>query len=173
MAFLKRQGIDLATFVSGIVRALTKGQQALPKARREQIEKHFDRDEHGVFHPKTHVFQINDHQQVTIPTFSMARVNQIGIDSALIKCAARIVDIEQHEIDCELSDHTHQVTYSVQPATDNNKSFEIEIKFSRRMDTETENKLDEFLRGLVEIQDIDQSSLVTDTGKTGRQPEDG
>ena len=103
----------------------------------------------------------------------MARVNQIGIDSALIKCAARIVDIEQHEIDCELADHTHQVTYCVQPATDNNKSFEIEIKFSRRMDTETENKLDEFLRGLVEIQDINQSSLVTDTGKTGRQPDDG
>ena len=153
--FSKKGGIDLATFVSGIVRALTKGQQALPKARREQIEKHFDKDpETGLYKPKMMVSELCRYQVVNVPSYSLARVNNIGIEAAIIKCSARIVDVDQEEIDCELADHTHQVKYFVKPATPNNKSFEIEIKFSKKQDCEAESKLAEYQDGLVEVQPV-------------------
>ena len=87
-----KKGVDLASFVGGIVRALTKGQQALPKARREQITKHFEYDDtENLYRPKTLDFEISAGQVVKVPTFSLARVNNIGIDSAVISCSARIV----------------------------------------------------------------------------------
>ena len=56
---------------------------------------------------------------------------------------------------------TKSVTFCVQPATSDNKSFEIELKFNRRMNTEAENKLDEFLRAMVEVQDVEPTPSVT------------
>ncbi len=149
----KNRGIDLATFVGGLVRALTKGQQALPKARREQIEKHFDKNADGQYVPKMLDFKLNESQQVSVPSYCLSRVNNIGIDSAIIKCSAKLVDIEQKQIDCELSDHTHQVKYYVQPANRFNSTFDIEIKFNKRMDSEPDQKLTEFLIGLIEVVD--------------------
>ena len=112
-----KKGVDLASFVGGIVRALTKGQQALPKARREQISKHFDYDEAKNLHrPKTLDFEISAGQVVKVPTFSLARVNNIGIDSAVVSCAARIVSVEDSELNCELADHNSLVKYEVIPA---------------------------------------------------------
>ncbi len=155
MLGFKRPGIDLATFVGGIVRALTKGQQALPKSRREQLEKHFTKDDAGIYHPIVSVFQINEQQQVTVPNYALSRVNNIGIDSAVIRCSAKIVEVDHQEIDCELSDADHQVIYHVRPACNgSDRSFEIEINFSKKEDCEAENRLSEYLNGLVEIQDI-------------------
>ena len=106
MSLFKKRGIDLATFVSGLVRALTTAQQALPAARMDQIKKHFKQDDQtGVYHPVCKVFQVSDTQQVTMPNFCLSRVNQIGIDSALIRCSAKIVDVDHSELECELSSH--------------------------------------------------------------------
>lgn len=118
-----KRGIDLASFVSGLVRALTKGQQALPLARMEQIKKHFDQDDQGIYHPKIKTFQLNEKQQVSVPTYSLAAVNAIGIESAMIKCSAKIVEVEQDEIDCDLSDESKRVRYCVTPSKKGSLSF--------------------------------------------------
>ena len=148
-----RKGVDLASFIGGIVRALTKGQQALPKARREQITKHFDYDEsENVYRPKTMDFEIAAGQMVKIPTFSLARVNNIGISDAVVSCAARIVSVEDMPTDCEITDHTSLVKYEVIPARSGRGNFEIKIRFEKKDDCEAENKLNEFLQGLVEVE---------------------
>ncbi len=90
-----KRGMDLDSFVSGLVRALTKGQQALPLAR-----------------------------------------------------------MEQDEIDCDLSDESKRVRYCVTPSKNGSGNFEIDIRFSRKMDSEPEKMLTEFLNGLIEIKDI-------------------
>lgn len=149
----KKKGIDLATFVGGIVRALTKAQQALPKSRREQIEKHFEKNEDGHYVPKMMTFQLNESQTISVPNYSFSRVNNIGIDSAVVKCCARIVEIEDEEIECELADHNSIATYFVRPCTPLNKSFEIDIKFSKRTDIEAQNQLYQVLDAMVEVQD--------------------
>ena len=151
---IKKGGVDLASFVGGLVRALTKAQQALPRSRREQIEKHFDKDDNGIYHPKMTTFQLNDHQQVSVPNYSLSRVNNIGIESAIIRGCARIVDIEDNEMNCELTDHSHLATYYVKAAGPMSKSFEIEIKFAKKLDCESENRLAESLDGLVEVQPV-------------------
>ena len=137
----KDQGVDLAAFVGGIVRALTKAQQALPYARMKQIEKHFDKDEEGVYHPKMIPVQVNEHEVVNVPQYALAKVNNIGIETAIIKCSAKIVAVENEEIDCELTDTKSRVRYYVKPSDPLNKSFEIEIKFSKRTDCEAEELL--------------------------------
>lgn len=153
-----KKGVDLASFVGGIVRALTKGQQALPNARREQIEKHFDYDEsEKVYRPKTFDFEISEGQRVKVPTFVLARVNNIGIDSAVISCAARIVDVADTELNCELTDHNSLVKYEVIPARSGRGNFEIKIKFEKKLDCEAENKLAEFLQGLVEVETVSET----------------
>ena len=153
--FKRRATMDLATFVSGIVRALTKGQQALPRARMEQIEKHFEREtETGFYKPKTTDFKISEKQALSIPNYCSSRTNNIGIDSAIIRCSARIVDVEQTDLNCPLTDHKSEVKYCVVPSTPDKKSFEIEIKFSKKSDCEAENKLTEILNGLIEVETI-------------------
>ena len=153
-----KKGVDLASFVGGIVRALTKGQQALPKARREQITKHFEYDDtEKLYRPKTLDFEISAGQVVKVPTFSLARVNNIGIDSAVISCSARIVSVEDSELNCELADHTSLVKYEVIPARSGRGNFDIKIRFEKKTDCEAEEKLNEFLQGLVEIETVSES----------------
>ena len=159
--FGKKGGIDLATFVSGIVRALTKGQQALVKARREQISKHFTQDEKtGIYHPNLMTFQVGEGQIISVPKYVLSRVNNIGLDSAIVRCSAKLVDIEESEIDCELTDHDSQVKYFVKPSSPKNKTFEIEMKFSKKQDCEADERLTEGLLGLVEVQPIEKDTTA-------------
>ena len=152
--FKKSNGVDLATFVGGIVRALTKGQQALVKSRREQITKHFT-EKDGKLIPNVKLFQFGEGQVLPVPTYSLSRVNNIGIDSALIKCSAKIVDIEKHDINCDITDHNQGVKYIVMPSSGKGgDNFEIEIKFSKRMDCEAEEQLIQNLNGLIEVETI-------------------
>lgn len=149
--------MDLASFVGGIVRALTKAQQALPKARREQITKHFDYDEEQkTYRPKTMDFEISKGQRVQVPTFVLARVNNIGIDSAVVSCSARIVNVEDVPLDCELSDHDSLVKYEVTPSRSGRGNFEIKIRFEKKTDCEAEEKLAEFLQGLIEVEAVSE-----------------
>lgn len=150
---MKKKGIDLATFVGGIVRALTKAQQALPHARREQISKHFEQDENsGHYKPKILTFEVSPDQVVKIPTYSLARVNNIGIDSAIISCSARIIHVEQNQLNCDITDHDSEAVYSVVPSRNGRGNFEIKIRFEKKLDCEAENKLAEFLQGTVEVE---------------------
>ena len=151
--FGRGSGVDLASFVSGFVRALTTAQQALPKYRREQIQKHFNQDEKtGVFTPKMSVFRLNDQQSVSVPTFCMARTNTIGIESAEIECSARVVHVYEEEIDCEYSDEKNRVKFHVKPSTPNDKNtFTIKINFEKRTDDEAENLLYQNLNSLIEV----------------------
>ena len=153
--FGDRHGIDLTTFVGGLVRSLTKAQQVLSKARRERIEKHFVKDDDGVFQPVIDKYAIGDNQMLPMPTFCMAQTNAIGIDAARITCAAKLVDFNVEDIDCEFSDHKKQVTYIVQPVKSGRGDFEIEIKFGRKMDCEAEDRLNEYLTGLIETEKQD------------------
>ena len=151
--FGRKSGVDLASFVSGIVRALTKGQQALPKARREQIHKHFTRDdETGEYSPVMSVFRLNDSQAVSVPNFCMSRTNTIGIESATVVCSARIVDVENEDIDCDFSDEKTRVKFHVKPSNpDDKNSFQITINFLKRTDDEAENLLYQSLDNLIEV----------------------
>lgn len=154
----KKKGVDLASFVGGMVRAFTKGQQALPKARREQIEKHFDYDsEADIYRPKKMVFEVAEGQSVSVPSFLLGLVNPMGIDKAQITCAARIVSVEDSEIDCELADHDSLVKYKVIPARSGRGNFEIRIQFEKKMDCEAENKLAEFLQNTVEVETVSEA----------------
>ena len=155
----KRSAMDLATFVGGIVRALTTGQQALPRARMEQIEKHFTKEDDGLYHPKTTDFKVGDSQTLSVPNYSLAEVNNIGIDSAIIRCSARIVEVEQSDINCEITSHDKQVKYCVVPSSNGNggKNFEIEIRFSRRTENEAASRILENLNGLIELETIENN----------------
>ena len=147
-------GVDLATFVGGIVRALTKGQQALVKSRKDLIDKHFTSDNNGIYHPNMMKFKVGEHQIINMPTYVLSRVNNIGLDSALIRCSATLVDIKKESVNCELTDHDSQVKYFVKPASKSNKTFEIEMKFSRKQSCEADERLSEGLLGLVEVQPL-------------------
>ena len=150
-----KKGVDLASFVGGIVRALTKAQQALPKSRIEQIEKHFDYDEaENLYRPKMLDFKITKNQLVKMPTFSLARVNNIGICDAVVSCSARIVSVEDVPTDCEITDQKSLVKYEVIPARSGRGNFDIKIRFEKKTDCEAEEKLNEFLQGLVEIETV-------------------
>ena len=72
--FGKKGGIDLATFVGGIVRALTKGQQALAKSRMENITKHFEKDSEGIYKPNLMTFQVGKGQVLSVPKYVLSHV---------------------------------------------------------------------------------------------------
>ncbi len=160
--FGKKGGIDLATFVGGIVRALTKGQQALAKSRMENITKHFEKDAEGIYQPNLMTFQVGKGQVLSVPKYVLSRVNNIGLDSAIVRCSAKLVDIEASDIECELSDHDSEVKYFVKPAGPSNKTFEIEMKFSKKQDCEADERLTEGLLGLVEVQPVEKQLEPTE-----------
>ena len=96
MAFFKRRrGISLTSFVRGIVKALTDAQQAIPHSREDHLRHHMTVDKEGVLTPKMFTVNMEDGRRINIPTYNFASVNTIGISSATIKCAARIVDLDQ------------------------------------------------------------------------------
>lgn len=160
--FGEKRGIDLASFVGGIVRALTKGQQSLVKARREQISKHFEENDDGVMVPKVKKFKVGEDQILPVPTFCFSRVNSIGIDAAKITCSAKLVEFKKEDMECELADHDQQVKYIVVPAKNGRGDFEIDIKFGRKTDCEAEDRLNEYLTGLMEV----ESQVTNLTGTT-------
>lgn len=150
----KKSGIDLATFVAGIVRALTKGQQALVRARQEQIAKHFE-EKDGMLVPRIKRFYLGNGQVLPVPAYCLSRVNSIGIESASITCAARLVEFDVEDVDCDITDHDQQVRYIVSPAKNGHGDFEIDIRFSRRTNCEAEDRLNEYLTGLMDSTEED------------------
>ena len=74
-----------------------------------------------------------------------------------MRCSAKLVDIEASDIECELSDHDSEVKYFVKPAGPSNKTFEIEMKFSKKQDCEADERLTEGLLGLVEVQPVEKA----------------
>ena len=172
--FIKKKAVDLASFVSGIVRALTVGQQALPKARSEQISQHFKKDSDGRYIPIKQTFEIDENTEVEIPTYCLSRINHIGIESAKIMVSAKIVEVDEEEYDCDLSCHNTEVRFAVKPAQKDNKSFEIEIHFSKNQTCEADLKLLEFLDNTVEVKNAFQeqrskSMDVRDASEDGKK----
>ena len=81
----------------GIVKALCDGQQAMPQARREHLEHHMVLGDDGLYRPKMFDVEIEDGRIISVPTYSLAQVNSIGIRSARVKCGARLVGVEETE----------------------------------------------------------------------------
>lgn len=149
MGILKKRGVSLSSFVRGIVKALCDGQQAMPQARREHLEHHMIMGEDGLYRPKTFDVEVDQGRVISVPTYSLAQVNSIGIRSARVKCDARLVDVEETEkTDCFAHDGTY-CTFRVNPAMEKAKSIEIEIEFSQRAHSEAEHRLIESLDGMV------------------------
>ena len=146
---LGKKGVSLSAFVRGIVKALCDGQQAMPQARREHLEHHMVLGDDGLYRPKMFDVEIEDGRVISVPTYSLAQVNSIGIRSARVKCGARLVGVEETEkTDCFAHDGTF-CTFRVNPAMDKAKSIEIEIEFSQRAHSEAEHRLIESLDGMV------------------------
>ena len=103
----------------------------------------------GLYRPKTFDVEIEEGRVISVPTYSLAQVNSIGIRSAKVRCDARLVDVvETEKKECFAHDGT-VCTFRVNPAMDRAKSIEIEIEFSQRSHSEAEHRLIESLDGMV------------------------
>lgn len=148
----KRGGVDLASFISGMVRGVTTGQQALVTQRRHHLEKHFKQDD-GVYTPITLQFDTGDDRVLNVPQYVLSRTHQLGLDAALIRGAVRIVGAEEIPIECPMTGHDHTTVYSVKEAHTGQKgAIEIELRFSKRQDCEAEERLTEALLAQIETQ---------------------
>ena len=160
----KRNGVSLSQFVHGIVKALTDGQQAIPHAREEHLEHHMEKvtddDDNTVYKPKTITIQLDENRRMTVPTYTLAQVNTIGISGAKIKCNARIVDLEQAEMCSEMTCGERHAVFTVLPGMSGKHSFEMEIDFQQRKPSESESRL---MEGL--------DSVVSETTKTQKPKE--
>ena len=151
MGLFKPRGVSLSAFVHGIVKSLTDGQQALPQAREEQINCHFEKGKDGKHRPKTLTIELPDGREVSAATYSLCRTNCIGIDRAEITCSARIVDMSKGERCGAMHCGEHHAFFNVEPtkAGGGRSSFEMTIYFKQREPSETESRIMETLDGMV------------------------
>ena len=152
MALFKRKGVYLSQLVQGIVKALTDGQQAIPHAREEFLRCHMEEIEHDgqtLFKPKTITVEVAEGRRVTVPTYTLAQVNTIGISSARIKCSARIVDMETAEKGGSMTCGDGHAVFTVHPSAGGRSSFEMIIEFQQREPSESESRLIESLDSVV------------------------
>ena len=153
MPLFKRHGVSLSQFVRGIVKALTDGQQAIPHAREEHLECHMKRetgeDGQEVYKPKTVTVEISEGHRITVPTYTLAQVNTIGISSAKITCSARIVGMEMAEQSGEMNCGECHAVFNVHPSLGSKNSFEMVIEFEQREPSESESRLIESLDSMV------------------------
>ena len=149
MAFLKRRGVSLSAFVRGIVTALCDAQQAMPQARQNHLEHHMEKGDDGLYRPKMINVEVAEGRVISVPTYSLAQVNVIGIRSARVKCDARLVDLSCEKREGTMAHNNECCTFFVNPSLDKRKSIEIDIEFTQRPHAEAEHRLLESLDGLV------------------------
>ncbi len=152
MGLFKNRGVSLSSFVRGMVKALTDGQQALPQAREEQLDCHMDKDpDTGKLHPKTVTVVLPDGREVTAATYSLCRTNTIGIHRASVSCSARIVDMQEDKGCGDMSCGEHTARFHVSPTVSGGgrSSFEMTIEFEQREPSESEARVMESLDGVV------------------------
>ena len=155
MAFFKRRrGISLTSFVRGIVKALTDAQQAIPHSREDHLRHHMTVDKEGVLTPKMFTVNMEDGRRINIPTYNFASVNTIGISSATIKCAARIVDLDQTDEVGDMTVGKHHAIFTVQAGNTKN-TFEIEIAFQEKEPSEAGARLMESLDSMIDVEHIE------------------
>ena len=153
MPIFRKRGVSLSQFVRGTVKGLTDGQQAIPHAREEFLECHMETvevDGEHLYRPKTITIELLEGRRITVPTYTLAQVNTIGIDSASVTCSARIVDLKQAEKCGEMTCGEHHAVFEVMPSSGGKNSFEMTINFQQRDPSESEARLIESLNSLVE-----------------------
>lgn len=147
--FKKGRGITLNAFVRGIVKALTDSQQAMPDAREAHLKEHMETSEDGVYRPKTFTVEISEGRQISVPTYSLAQTNVIGIHRAKVSCSARIIDLENSEHKGTLSHGDCCAVFHVDASHTGKDCFNLEIEFIQRNHSESEHRLLEALDGMV------------------------
>ena len=158
MPLFKRRGVTLSELVRGVVKALTDGQQAIPHAREEHLNQHMEEiteDGKTIYKPKTITVEVDQNRRVTVPTYNLAQTNTIGIDSARIKCSARIVDIENAQKCGTMACGDRYAVFKVFPGLQGKNSFEMEINFQQKEPSEAESRLIEALDSVV-VESVDQ-----------------
>ena len=141
--------MSLSALVRGVVKALCDAQQAIPHAREEHLHCHMEQEENGSYTPKTITVNVDDDRRVVVPTYTLSSVNTIGIESATIKCSARIVDMTTAEKCGEMTCGENHAVFEVHPSQGGKSSFEMEIKFQQREPSESESRLVESLDSMV------------------------
>lgn len=152
MPLFKKHGVSLSEFVRGIVKALTDAQQAIPYAREEHLNQHMEENIKSgeIFYtPKTIKVDVGENRRIEVPTYNLSQTNTIGIDSACIRCTARIIDMETVQKSGDMSCGEQYAVFSVSPGLQGKNSFEMEIKFQQREPSESESRLIEALDSVV------------------------
>lgn len=169
--FGNKRGMTLSSFVRGVVRALTDGQQAIPHSREDHLKHHMELGEDDIYRPKMVDIELPEGQRISLPKYSLMQVNTLGIHSATVSCSCRIVDIGiADKTSGEMSYGDKHALFYVQPSGSGKRdTFEMKINFTQREPSESENKLIESLDRLVEEKISDNQDSNTSAESDGAE----
>ena len=152
--FGKSRGVKLAQFVRGIVHALTEAQQGIPHARERELNHHMTTAADGTLEPKLINIKLPDGRTLDVPTYALATVNSIGIASARVKCAARIIELSTEDAETgSMSCGNAHAVFRVDASTKGRDTFEMEIEFQEKDHSEAGSRIIDALNTIAEVND--------------------